>query len=676
MVFYRINGIIDSIPELEVNSDGQSWREKREIFRNLGLKGETYNSGSEDKAYVFISDITGSSIELGMIINSRDDIDCYLNGFLSALSITLRSSACAETTYSNLKNMLNAAEKRDFINASDDVIKRLDLSRLINRFGQGIEFEEDIIIDSSKEEIYGSADKILSNQDMLEELDRIYISDSVNIAVHGHPVHYLVLTDDSIMEKQICKTLCQALYMNNRINNRRVCSFTVSGVKGEYYRKDYQCLYKSCSGGSIIIRYFPNDDMEEDDHASAERECLEIIFNVMLEYRNDVQTIFCFPAENHKIMHILEEYLQDISFVRIQEKAISRNRAIEYYKYLAAEKGTDIDLRLCGSLKNAGGYSSKELHDIFNTWYNKKLKKEIFPQYSQINCCRKEMIEQPPEGSAYDELMKMPGIFQAKEVINTALNCYKAQKLFGIDGLYKESFSKHMVFTGNPGTAKTSVARLFSRILKENNLVTTGSFIEAGRVSLVGKFVGWTAKNVQRKFSMASGGVLFIDEAYSLLDYHNGSFGDEAINTIVQEMENHREDVIVIFAGYTDRMQEFLERNPGLKSRIAYHVPFPDYSTPELCEIANVMAEKMDLELKSETINKLSHIFDKARTEEYYGNGRYVRNVIEKARMKQMVRLLNMGYENVSKNDLRIILPEDVEIPAEQELTRKQIGFN
>ncbi len=141
-------------------------------------------------------------------------------------------------------------------------------------------------------------------------------------------------------------------------------------------------------------------------------------------------------------------------------------------------------------------------------------------------------------------------------------------------------------------------------------------------------------------------------------------------------MENHREDVIVIFAGYTDRMQELLERNPGLKSRIAYHVPFQDYRTCELCEIANVIAEKMDLELKSETINKLSHLFDKARTEEYYGNGRYVRNVIEKARMKQMVRLLNMGYENVSKNDLRIILPEDVEIPAEQELTRKQIGFN
>ena len=165
--------------------------------------------------------------------------------------------------------------------------------------------------------------------------------------------------------------------------------------------------------------------------------------------------------------------------------------------------------------------------------------------------------------------------------------------MFADKNIGKQHFTRHMVFTGNPGTAKTTVARLFARIMKENNLLETGEFIEVGRADLVGKFVGWTASLIKKRFSEAKGGVLFIDEAYSLVDDRSGSFGDEAINTIVQEMENNRENVIVIFAGYPDRMKEFIDRNPGLSSRIAFHVSFPDYSTPELCDIANLAAKRM-----------------------------------------------------------------------------------
>ena len=113
--------------------------------------------------------------------------------------------------------------------------------------------------------------------------------------------------------------------------------------------------------------------------------------------------------------------------------------------------------------------------------------------------------------------------------------------------------------------------------MKENNLLSKGNLIEVGRGDLVGKYVGWTAPTIQKKFKEAQGSVLFIDEAYSLVDDRDGSFGDEAINTIVQEMENHRNDVVVIFAGYPDKMESFLQKNPGLRSRIAYHVPFSDY---------------------------------------------------------------------------------------------------
>ena len=129
----------------------------------------------------------------------------------------------------------------------------------------------------------------------------------------------------------------------------------------------------------------------------------------------------------------------------------------------------------------------------------------------------------------------------------------------------------HMVFTGNPGTAKTTVARLFARILKENGVLSKGDLIECGRSDLVGKYVGWTAVQVKNMFKKAKGSVLFIDEAYSLCDDRSGSYGDEAINTIVQEMENNRDDMVVIFAGYPKEMNDFLDRNPGLRSRIAFH---------------------------------------------------------------------------------------------------------
>ena len=146
-----------------------------------------------------------------------------------------------------------------------------------------------------------------------------------------------------------------------------------------------------------------------------------------------------------------------------------------------------------------------------------------------------------------------------------------------------------MVFTGNPGTAKTTVARLFAEIMKDEAILSTGKFVEVGRADLVGQHVGHTAPLVKKKFRDAQGGVLFIDEAYSLCDSYENGFGDEAINTIVQEMENHRDDVIVIFAGYPEPMKQFLDRNPGMQSRIAFQIEFEDYTTEELCAITKLL---------------------------------------------------------------------------------------
>jgi Cdc6-like AAA superfamily ATPase len=190
-------------------------------------------------------------------------------------------------------------------------------------------------------------------------------------------------------------------------------------------------------------------------------------------------------------------------------------------------------------------------------------------------------------------------------------------------------------------------------------------------------FVGWTAQIIKKKFKEAKGGVLFIDEAYSLVDGHKGSYGDEAINTIVQEMENNRNDLVVIFAGYPTEMEQFLDRNPGLRSRIAFHVPFDDYDSDELCDIARLTAKKDGLKLTDDAYEKLHGIFDTARLENDFGNGRYVRNILDKAKMTQATRLIELDPDSVCKEDLITICAEDIEMPEVcLKNTKHPIGFS
>lgn len=232
----------------------------------------------------------------------------------------------------------------------------------------------------------------------------------------------------------------------------------------------------------------------------------------------------------------------------------------------------------------------------------------------------------------------------------------------------------HMAFTGNPGTAKTTVARLLARILKEEGVLEGGQLVEVGRDDLVGKYVGWTAPTVKGRFEEARGGILFIDEAYSLLDDRRGLFGDEALSTIVREMENHRRDTVVVLAGYPDEMDALLSRNPGLRSRVAFHVPFDDYDADELCLVAEHIARDSGFEFGSGTMEKLRAIFSTARIEPEFGNGRYARTLVERARMRQASRLLACEDESITEGELRVLKPEDFALPERKACPK--IGFS
>lgn len=401
----------------------------------------------------------------------------------------------------------------------------------------------------------------------------------------------------------------------------------------------------------------------------------EIIYGAFNKYCNDVLFIFCVPKNSNRIYDQLIENAKDTTFITISEKTVFDDDAKSYLTMLAKESKVKPVQSLYENIKPNTGYNTNDLNGIFSRWYNTYLKTEVYPQYHQFKPTEYKISKQKPKGSAYNELCDMIGLSKAKEVMKQALDFYKAQKLFSKEGLNQSRPAMHMVFTGNPGTAKTSVARLFARIMKENNLLTNGDLIEVGRADLVGQYVGSTAPKVKNCFRRAKGGVLFIDEAYSLVDDRDGLYGDEAINTIVQEMENARNETIVIFAGYPNKMEQFLNKNPGLRSRIAFHIPFDDYNAEELYSITELIAKCSNLTLDSDVRNKLIPIFEDALMQDDFGNGRFVRNLMEKARMKQASRLVKMDIENVTKKDLKMLKAEDFEPPLLVKQNRQKIGF-
>ncbi len=279
-------------------------------------------------------------------------------------------------------------------------------------------------------------------------------------------------------------------------------------------------------------------------------------------------------------------------------------------------------------------------------------------------------------GTAKKELEEMIGLTTVKAVIQKAIASFKLKRICMDKGIIKGKPSLHMVFTGNPGTAKTTVARVFAEIMKDEKVLPTGNFVEVGRAELVGDHVGATAPLVKKKFKEAQGGVLFVDEAYSLSDSYENGFGDEAINTLVQEMENHRDDVIVIFAGYPDKMKHFLDRNPGMLSRIAFHVEFEDYSTEELCDITKLMLSKKQMTITDVAMEKLRKNYESARVNSDYGNGRYVRKLLEEAEMNLAERVSQLCESEITTQLITTL--EESDIPEPESIKcyeRKQIGF-
>lgn len=272
--------------------------------------------------------------------------------------------------------------------------------------------------------------------------------------------------------------------------------------------------------------------------------------------------------------------------------------------------------------------------------------------------------------AAIQDLNSLEGLDQVKEQIQYILNYIKVNKNRGTLP------SLHMSFEGNPGSGKTSVARIIGKIFAEEKILSNNkTFVEINARELVGQYVGWTAVQTKEIVEKAEGGVLFLDEAYALIsDKH--SFEQEAIDTLIKLMEDKRDSICIIFAGYTKEMQQLFDMNPGFASRINFHIQFPDYSEEELYNIFRKMIKQEKYKLSNNTKDILIDYFKKEKAKEHFANGRCVRNLFERIKFEQADRVVLDA-----KQDINLIKKCDIEntirqLKLEQVDNKKIIGFS
>lgn len=659
MIGYKVVLKLDK--PIPMTNDGMHRKRYDEQVQEQIEKGiSDFNEAHIRKSVVFIFCDNRNTLWLGVIIDEQISIDEVMADILRRTKLK-GSCTTQEVVISTIERYSHDAYRTRFdyesafvaeffLNRADEILEKIaqpcTLAALKKRAGFG-----------------------LYDKDLLSELERI-VQPRAQDGANGHPVHYIL----RVSSKKICSDLVSVLFKNGRLRSARY-----SIIDGdEDFKKNYASYYGIAKDCTVVVDV--NEIAEQYGNYSTSSILSKSLFDLIKMHSRDVLTVFLIPPELDKIAEQVKNSLPELTFVEINERPVSNGDAKKVLRAYCRKDKVKADKELLSMVAKDTGYNAANLRKMYDTWYANALKTKVYPQYADFKKNLESEKDKLPQGSAYEKLKEMIGLEKVKQVIDQAVTYSKVQKLLADRGMPNARRAMHMVFTGNPGTAKTTVARLFAQILKDNEVLSVGDLIECGRSDLVGRFVGWTAVQVKEMFKKAKGSVLFIDEAYSLLDDRSGSFGDEAINTIVQEMENCREDMVVIFAGYPKQMNEFISRNPGLRSRISFYVDFDNYSPDELFDITKLIAKNNGFKLADDAYETLAPIFENAFGTEDFGNGRFARNLVEQAQLAQSVRLSTLDFDSLSGDDLITLCAQDfsqINTGIRLEENRKQrIGFS
>lgn len=591
-------------------------------------------------------------------------IDNAVSEFFEKVSIDATKYKLKELTYDQITNILSSASRNDMIEQESNI-----LPEAFDFMSYSIG-DEHICKYSTKKKIESCIEFSPYHDELMEEFKRIYQGSKINCR-YRIPVHYIIETDEDENVKTPVEALVSTLHLKKRVLSSRYNILDDSDMNSihnlESISKDTTLVLdlRPCSADSLEF-------MECMSFFSISQLC-----SFINKTKNNIQYIFVFSKKmDINTKNEFLSHLKGISFVELHSKMLSHQEFCQRLEMQAVFDNLVPDSSLTANISENEHYSYSQIDGIYQNWVTQKLKTDVYPQYANCNTSAEILLKKTSENrSAYAELQSMIGLESVKKQIDKILSFFKLYQIYKSNDPDFEKPSMHMAFMGSPGTAKTTVARLFARILKDNKIITKGNFVEVGRADLIGQYVGWTAKIVRQKFEEAQGGVLFIDEAYSLLEEKHGLYGDEAINTIVDECEKRRNDTIVIFAGYQEPMKEFISRNPGLRSRVSFQISFEDYTPSELLRIIKLMAKNKKLNISSNADNMLMDIFSSACKSKDFGNGRFARNMIEKALMNH-AHILADSPDGIDNSALFTLDKSDFEgIYKPDDFQSSKIGF-
>ena len=667
MIYYKIDISLDERIEKEDCAIGTKLNQSLESLRYKSMPVFAYIAEMDEKKAVIVF---AKRAEDTMELCKREILKKVKDG----LSISAEIRHVQEITIEEFRSGISDSSNRGFVRNYRDITAKLKIDFNYNRcfeVRESIEIEKPL----SKAEALQKAEVLMTGEEYKKEIERIY-SEQNQKDFYVHPVHYHIAGGNEKSVQAMTELLIQTLIQNKRVIGKRI-SYIKGITQHCYDEQDFENLISNSQGATVVlslnIEKKKNMNIAEDYD-----EVLLFIEKLVSRYQQKVLFIFQEVINENTIGKNVLANLQECVRMIPLEEGIGKKEQAEYLlkdMILKSEYAKFLDAKVPLEIPQQDSYLLSEIYSYFDTWREKIVYEKIYPSY---RLKKKVVVEKKEiESSAYEELSQMIGLDEVKALIKQIIAMHRIQKKRQEIGMEVKKGALHSVFTGNPGSAKTTVARLLTRILYEEGIIQNKKIIECGRGDLVGKYVGWTAKLVKRKFREAANGVLFIDEAYALVDDRDGSYGDEAINTIVQEMENHREDVIVIFAGYPEKMKRFLEKNEGLRSRIAFYVDFPNYNKQELSEILKYMIKKNGFVNEDTVFEKCNPIFEQVCMNEEFGNGRYVRNLLEHAIMKQSQRLMEeYANKEIDEKELNFLKTEDFEELEGIDTTKKQvIGF-
>lgn len=447
----------------------------------------------------------------------------------------------------------------------------------------------------------------------------------------------------------------------------------VGGYMGQTAQKTREVI-ESAKGGVLFIDEAYALVAGKNDQSDYGSEALEVLIKAMEDYRNDFIVILAGYDEGMKELLKsnpglssrinMQVNFDDFSDLELLDIAKQQAESNHYTLTEAGEKAFIVKVNQEKVLPQFA--NARAVRNIMEA----AMRERAFRLSDQVLTEEDLVILEPLDfgidpaqlfGDDIKDLMgqleELIGLENVKEQVKSITNYVRAEKRREEKGYTMTDLALHMVFTGKPGTGKTTIARLISKILKSIGVLKRGHMIEVTRDDLVGQFVGQTGPKTLEKIKEAYGGVLFIDEAYSLYSGSQNDFGYEAISTLIKEMEDNRDKLVVIMAGYPDEMERMLSMNAGIRSRVSYTIDFQDYSSAELVEIFTMGAQKQGFVLLPETLLKLEEVFEAAyaKRDRHFGNARAARSLFEQTKLQQSNRLA-LDEEA----DLFTILPEDI----------------